>query len=350
MGGIGISIYKRKGVYWYDLVDPAGKRVRRSLKTKNRTEARRLYEAVRADLWRRRAGLTEEQATWRQAADRWCFEKRGKKSIRDDISRLKWLNARLGDQPLATMTSMYLRDLLDQKLAEGASPSTVNRYAALLRSILRRSERVWRWIDRAPVIDIPSEPPKRFYVVTRDQADRLLLELPSHLALMAEFSLATGLRMSNVTGLEWGQVDRASGLAWIYPDQAKAGRAIGVPLNSTAVRVLGAVEGQHVRFVFTYAGRQVARTSTAAWYKACRRAGLEGLRWHDLRHTWASWHAKAGTPSNVLQELGGWSTQQMVKRYTHLTVAELRPYACSIDRRHSGDELAKSKLPRPGPE
>jgi integrase len=293
--------------------------------------------AVRADLWRRRAGLAEEEATWRQAADRWCLEKRGKKSIRDDVSRLKWLTARLGEQPLNSLSSTYLRDVLDQKLAQGASPATVNRYAALLRSILRRCERVWRWMERAPVIDIPSEPPKRFYVLTRQQADRLLAELPMHLASMAEFSLATGLRMSNVTGLEWGQVDRGSGLAWIFPDQAKAGRAIGVPLNDTAMRVLKVVEGQHTRFVFTYEGRKVARTSTAAWYKACRRAGLEGLRWHDLRHTWASWHAKAGTPSNVLQELGGWSTQQMVKRYAHFTASELRPYACAIDGSEAPD-------------
>ncbi len=67
--------------------------------------------------------------------------------------------------------------------------------------------------------------------VTREEADRLLANLPPHLASMAAFSLATGLRRFNVTGMQWSQVDLVRRVAWIHPDLAKARRAIPVPLT-----------------------------------------------------------------------------------------------------------------------
>jgi integrase len=59
------------------------------------------------------------------------------------------------------------------------------------------------------------------------------------------------------------------------------------------------------------------------WTGACKRAGVPGFRFHDLRHTWASWHAMAGTPLSVLQELGGWHSHEMVQRYAHLSPEHL---------------------------
>jgi integrase len=55
---------------------------------------------------------------------------------------------------------------------------------------------------------------------------------------MVRFSLATGLRESNVTGLAWNQIDMQRKVAWIHPDQAKAKKAIGVPLNDDAINVI----------------------------------------------------------------------------------------------------------------
>ena len=82
------------------------------------------------------------------------------------------------------------------------------------------------------------EPTRRIRFLTRDEAQRLLTELPEHLADMAAFSLATGLRAANVTGLQWSQVDLTRQLAWIHPDQAKARKAIPVPLNAEAVALM----------------------------------------------------------------------------------------------------------------
>jgi integrase len=70
--------------------------------------------------------------------------------------------------------------------------------------------------------------------------------------------------------------------------------------------------------LFTYKGKPIQKADTKAWRQALARAGIKNFRWHDLRHTWASWHVQNGTPLHILQELGGWSEIGMVQRYAHI--------------------------------
>ena len=142
--------------------------------------------------------------------------------------------------------------------------------------------------------------------ITVDQAERLLGELPEHLAEIARFGLVTGLRMSNITGLEWRQVDLGRRQAWIWADQAKAREAIAVPLNEDAVNVLRRQLGQHTERVFTCHGKPIRAANGRSWRNALKRAGLTDFRFHDLRHTWATRHIQAGTPLHALMEMGGW--------------------------------------------
>ncbi len=79
--------------------------------------------------------------------------------------------------------------------------------------------------------------------------------------------------------------------------------------------------------MFSFKGKPVKQVSTKAWYQALKRAGITDFRWHDLRHTWASWHVQQGTPLHALQELGGWESAEMVRRYAHLSADHLAPYA-----------------------
>ena len=116
-------------------------------------------------------------------------------------------------------------------------------------------------------------------------------------------------------------------LAWVHPDQAKARRAIAVPLNADALVLVQRQLGKHVTHVFSYKGRPIIQVSTKAGYAALERANIRDFRWHDLRHTWASWHAQNGTPLFALQELGGWESAEMVRRYAHLAADHLAPYA-----------------------
>ena len=64
---------------------------------------------------------------------------------------------------------------------------------------------------------------------------------------------------------------------------------------------------------------------------ALRRAGIDDFRFHDLRHTWASWLVQAGVPLSVLQEMGGWESIEMVRRYAHLAPNHLTEHARQID-------------------
>ena len=136
-----------------------------------------------------------------------------------------------------------------------------------------------------------------------------------------------------------------------HPDQAKARKAIAVPLSAAAVIVLREQLGRHVENVFTYKGKPVQQVNGKAWKGALVRAGFADFRWHDLRHIWASWHVQAGTPLHVLQELGSWESVELVRRYAHLsgTLTAIAPPGRSpkaVSRRLPVSALYKSD---PGP-
>jgi integrase len=101
-------------------------------------------------------------------------------------------------------------------------------------------------------------------------------------------------------------------------------------LNSDAVAVLEGERGKHPRYCFTYRKRPILwGVCNTGWLDAVKKAGLVDFRFHDLRHTWASWHRQAGTSTDELKELGGWKSRVMVDRYAkfateHLSVAATR--------------------------
>jgi len=268
--------------------------------------------------------------TWDDAVRRWLLEKGDKKSIKSDESNIRWLNGYLSSVPLVDISREVISSLKTKKIASGVSNATVNRMLALLRSILRVAASEWDWLPLSPSVKLLREPSRRVRYLSPAQAVRLLRELPPHLSAMAAFSLATGLRRSNVTGLKWSQIDLRKKMAWFDAEQMKSGNPQVIPLNSDSMRVLLARVNIHPIFVFTYKGQRITQASTAAWYKALARAGISDFRWHDLRHTWASWHVQTGTPLLALQELGGWESAEMVRRYAHFSTANLAVYAANL--------------------
>ena len=122
-------------------------------------------------------------------------------------------------------------------------------------------------------------------------------------------------------------VDLDRRIARIEGDRTKNGQALGVPLNEVALGVLRRQAGRHKSHVFTYRGRPLRNANNRAWRKALEECGIGNFRWHDLRHTWATWLRQNDVPTWVLQELGGWKSETMVRRYAHLSVAHLQPFA-----------------------
>lgn len=322
-----MSLRKRGGIWWIDVRTPDGERVRRTTGTANKALAQEAHDRFKSELWRIGHLGDKLQHTWNEAVIRWLKEQSHKATASEDVTKLRWLDQFLRGKELRVIGRPLIDKITDAKIAQGQSNATVNRTLEVLRAILRKCVNEWEWLDRAPQVRMLKEPTRRIRFLTRDEAQHVLAELPEHLADMAAFSLATGLRASNVTGLQWTEVDLTRRLAWVHPDQAKARKAIAVPLNAEAVSLVRKQLGKHRTHVFSFRGKPLTQVSTKAWYGALERAGISNFRWHDLRHTCASWHVQNGTPLFALQELGGWESAEMVRRYAHLAADHLAPFA-----------------------
>lgn len=365
-----MSLFRRGEIWYASYSLPGGKRIKESLGTTDKRQAQELHDKRKAELWRLDRLGDFPDVTFEEACLRWIEEKSDKKSLDTDKGRMGfWLEhfegVRLKDITEARIYSavsrMHNRSNLEiwkarveaarkkgnpdpVYVAKPVTTSTKAKHLALMKAILRAAERDWKWLEKAPVIKIPTVRNKRVRWLEKDEAKRLIDECPEPLKSVVKFALATGLRRSNIINLEWQQIDMQRRVAWVNPEDSKSNRAIGVALNDTACKVLRDQIGNHHKFVFvhTKAGRRPDGSITPAvrkmrvddgraWKSACNRAGIEDFRFHDLRHTWASWLIQSGVPLSVLQEMGGWESLEMVRRYAHLAPNHLTEHAKQID-------------------
>jgi integrase len=218
---------------------------------------------------------------------------------------------------------------IEDELSKHSSPGSHNRTLALIAAIHRAIS-----VD-PPKIGRRSMPPSRNRWLTSEEWQKLGAALEEESQLLrqaAEFTLATGLRENNVLNLEWSQVDLQRRVAWLHGDQTKQKKALGVPLNDAACAILASRRGQNKTYVFAHqdSGKPLYKASNRAWYTALRKAKLKGVRWHDLRHTWASWAVMSGVRLEEIQRLGGWATASMVQRYAHLSSEHLAEAAARV--------------------
>jgi integrase len=146
-----------------------------------------------------------------------------------------------------------------------------------------------------------------------------------HLVLAARLGVNTLLRMRAMLKLEWSRVDLAKGRAWIPKAHQKAARTFGIALSSESVRVLRALRmlcGPRSPYVFMWNGQRIDDCNTASFQTAVKKAGLAPLRWHDLRHTGASWAVQNGVTLQELMLLGDWKDYRSVLRYSHLAPSQ----------------------------
>lgn len=328
-----MSIKQRGEIWWCDIAKPDGARLRRSLKTDDKRAAQELHDRLKSDMWREAQLGQKPKRTFDEAALRWLREMEHKRSIDDDRSRIKGMRAGLKPYTLDQINNEIARKVLENLRQRGkpASGATRNRYLALLRSIIRKAHREWEWLDNAPAFTLYKEAKRRIRWLNPGEAQRLLKELPDHWKPIVAFALATGLRKNNILKLRWNQIDMTRRVAWVHPDEAKADHGIGVPLNQTAINAIRGCMGQHSEFVFTYKGEPMRIDSNSAWRSALVRAGITNFRFHDLRHTWASWHVQNGTGLAELQEMGGWESAEMVRRYAHLAPDHMHSHASKLD-------------------
>lgn len=347
-----MSLYRRKdSSYWWVKLSPIRGEsgpLQVSTGTAEKRKATEFHDRLKAERWEQDKLGAKPRRTWEEAVLKFLDESAHKRTHDRDKSILRWLDSVLSGKYLDEID----RTLIDQikaTRAKIATQSTANRYLAVIRTVLRKACYEWEWVDRVPKVSLFREKDGRIRSLTPDEFSKLLSELPPHLADMALFSVATGLRQANVSQLEWSEINLELLHAVIPSEKYKNGKAHPVPLNEAAMEVIKRKVGEHPTYVFTFRGKPVTQVSTKAWREALIRAGIDNFRWHDLRHTFATWHRQAGTPTHELQRLGGWKTLSMVERYAHVAPEGLQVAASRLDNALRGYAMAtlESKGDRP---
>jgi integrase len=329
------SSAKREAWGWTVSVD--GKQVRRQGYA-SETEAQDALDAFRSETL---APPVEQKPTMTlsDAIDRFIAEKSRKKSTAEAarVLRRVWLPAFGAETPLSDITADRIAGWraarmtdISRQTKQLVSLASVYRPLALLRAVLRMAHREWCVLDTVPFIKFEKEK-ERLRWLKPEEATRLLDAARdsrnADLADLIEFSLFTGLRQSEALGLSWDHVDRARGV--IVLDETKNGESREVPLNARADGVLarrGSASSEGLVF-----GSSNWDTFRTAWETALRRAKIVNFRWHDLRHTCASWMVQAGRPLQEVKDFLGHKTLAVTLRYAHLAPENLRKAASSLD-------------------
>ena len=331
------GLYRRRDsrYWWIDVALPNGRRLCQSTRTEDRKEALALIAKLKSEAFRQAHFGVKPKRSWQEAVVRYLEVKASLRSIGDVKRICRILDPVLGKKYLNDIDGDMVWQVCERLLRRGIKPATVNRYLATIRGILRMARDEWQWIDNHPKIRLLPGEVERDRWLTRDEAARLIAACPTHLAAIVRFALATGCRASEITGLEWRRVDLDRHTAWL--DHTKNGTPRGVPLNRDAVAVLEAEQGKHPVYCFTYRGAHFSgAVGNSAWYEAVKRAELGNFRFHDLRHTWASWHRQSGTSTDELKDLGGWKSRVMVDRYAKFATEHLAVAAARIESGLSG--------------
>ncbi len=334
---------KKSGVYHLDISAPDGTRIRRSAETRDKKAAQEYHDRLKADLWRQDKLGEKAERTFEDAAVRFLQQCAGQRDYAGKVRHVRYWRAQFGATPVRLLTADRIFDALPTyKLVDGEpskllAPGTRNRYVNTIRRMLNLCVE-WEWLDRVPKLQRFEEPDVR----VRWEPPAVIMAMINALRLpwmrdAAIVAVATGMRESELFGLRVSQLDLAQCNAWITHEGAKSKRARSVPLNEDAMSVLARRAQTATDLVFTRGytrgdgpPKLIGQIDKRDFAQACKAAGMVDFNWHDLRHTWASWHVQRGTPLMVLKELGGWETVAMVQKYAHLAPSHLAQHADNV--------------------
>lgn len=271
---------------------------------------------------------------------------------------IKLLLPYVGLLNLSNVSSESFEEFCADRLEAGASPTTVNRTLEVARTILNRAARVWRsdgkpWISTAPLLEMLDENRRPARPISLSEEAELCKHLPKHLLNMIKFTINTGCRDENVCGLRWEwerPVPEIGRSVFLIPaSETKMSRPHVVILNDAAWEIVNECRGKDKNFVFVYRRERTKHTDLAplmayhrvetmnntAFQGARRKAGLQGVRVHDLRHTFGSRLRDAGVSEEDRALLLGHTTSSMAQHYAAATIERLVEVANSV--RHTKD-------------
>ncbi len=217
------------------------------------------------------------------------------------------------DRFIADLTGADIIAYRAKRRGEGVGPGSVNRELTLLRAALGYAKAhfgqaipdiQWRGL-------FLKEPPGRTRFLSREEYEALIAACDDELRAIVLVAVNTGLRRANIESLTWEQIDLAHGVARFV---MKGNRARVIKLNAPVVAALGRTAPEKRRgAVFTQPNRR------KRWEAALKNAGLADFRFHDLRHTFASWARINGADIADICEALNHSDIKMTMRYAHIT-------------------------------
>lgn len=256
------------------------------------------------------------------------------KNTVNQVGQLKWWKENLGDYSLADVTPALIAQYRD-KLAktpsqrgESRSNATVNRYLAVLSHLFTMAIKEWGWVEDNPLRKVtkPKESRGRVRFLSDEERAQLLDECKKsesqYLYIAVVLALSTGGRRMEILGLSWSNVDLNRGIITLH--ETKNGERRVLPLAGHALELMKQHKKvRHVTSTLVFPGRNINNPVDlrTPFETALKRAGIADFRWHDLRHSCASYLAMNGASLAEIAEILGHKTLQMVKRYAHLSDA-----------------------------
>lgn len=333
-GAVYLRKYKAGITRWaIDYQDRSGKRVQKvvPLATTKEEAFTALQEEVRREFDDEyRAKRERDKIKFGRLAETYLedYAKANKKSWRDDRYRIEAnLKPFFGDEELSAVSPLLVERYRAERLKAGVTKSTVNREITLMKTMFRLAID-WGLTDTNPVTKVRLFPEKdtlKERILRPEEEGRLLAASPAHLRPLVIVALHTGMRRGEILNLMWAQVDLEKGL--IRVENTKAGKNRLIPINDALLaefHVLRAAGGLSGLVFANPRTRQPFTEVKKSFKSACRAAGIRGLRFHDLRHTFATRLIEAGADIITVKELLGHFSVRVTQRYTHPSQAQKR--------------------------
>lgn len=262
--------------------------------------------------------LTREYEPWAKA-------RKAKTTVHRERSKMKLLLKAFGDCQLRKITTRMIERYMETRL-QTVGPRTVNLELALLRHMLKKAED-WGYLKNNPAQKVKPfrEPPGRIRYLNREEYTRLLTicKLIPGLFEIVLTALETGMRKGELMGLTWNDVDLER--RDITFDRTKNNQTRYIPISDALFPVLKQLaKNRKGLLVFTKPNGTPYGDPYHRLIRACKWAGITNFRFHDLRHTFASYLAMSGVNISTVQKLMGHKRIEMTMKYTHLSNSYLR--------------------------
>ena len=276
------------------------------------------------------------------------------KSMKTQTQQLEYWKEKLGHITLNDVGSSNINAIKNElstgKTTRGIrSRATVNRYLAALSHVYSVAVKEWEWLSDNPTMRVSrlQENRGRTRFLSENEIKRLLAACKKsenkYLYFIVVLALSTGARKTEILTLKWDNVDFERGA--IRLDETKNGDQRSLPLEGHAYDLLCELFKNRVIFsdyLFPSLNYDVPlRDIKKSWMKAIKQAKIEDFRFHDLRHTAASYLAMDGASATDIAEILGHKTLQMVRRYSHLSEAHTKKVVASMNTKMFGAKTSE---------